>query len=215
MSQRPAVRRTISRMHAAVGQHVHEHVRVLQEERVVSRLVHRLQPVFDRRQVQFLNDAHLVHFQRKIGAAVEFDARHVRTLGVAFCDCALKGKKRRLCNSTCDLAAATYVVGVPARRSDFFSPAAAQTMPEFTENGDERDERVLERCREENLRERSAGRMPAAPAREACDCATGPDAMRRRGRPGSASQSFLRAPIRCGGPFRARPPSCSSPSSSG
>ena len=56
---------------AAVGQHVEEHVGVLQQEGVVAGLGHRLEALFDRQQVQLLDDAHLVHFQRDRLVAVE------------------------------------------------------------------------------------------------------------------------------------------------
>ncbi len=85
------------RVHAAVGQHVHEHVAVLQQEGVVAGLVHGLEPGFDRQQCKLLNDAHLVHFKRQGFTAEELDPRHANPLLVHFSISADEGSNLCLC----------------------------------------------------------------------------------------------------------------------
>ena len=63
-------------VHAGIGQHVHEDIAVLQKEGVVAGFIHASKAVFRRRQIQFLNNAHLVHFERNFFPAVEFYISH-------------------------------------------------------------------------------------------------------------------------------------------
>lgn len=62
------------RVHAAVGQHVDEDVAVLQQERVVARLVERFQPALDGHQI-CLDNAHLVTSASASGEEIDF--RHM------------------------------------------------------------------------------------------------------------------------------------------
>ena len=60
----------------AVGEHVHEHIGILEQKGVVAGFRHRCQAPLNRRQIQLLNDADLVHFERKRLRAVELHFRH-------------------------------------------------------------------------------------------------------------------------------------------
>ena len=64
------------RVDAAVSEHVQEHVAVLQQEGVVAGVCHGLLPVLDGRKVELLDDAHLVHFERRVLTAEELHLRH-------------------------------------------------------------------------------------------------------------------------------------------
>ena len=51
-------------INARVGEHIQIDVFVLEQEGVVARLLNGTQALFNGQQVQFLDDAHLVHLQR-------------------------------------------------------------------------------------------------------------------------------------------------------
>ena len=63
-------------VHAAVGQHVHEDILVLQQEGVVACFGDRREALLHRNEIEFLHNANLVHFERNLFAAEEFDVCH-------------------------------------------------------------------------------------------------------------------------------------------
>lgn len=68
------------RVDTRVGEHVQEHVGVLQQEGVVARRLDGCATLLDGEQVQLLDDPHLVHLEGKLLASEECHRRH----GISF-----------------------------------------------------------------------------------------------------------------------------------
>ena len=62
---------------AGVGEHVHEDIAILQKEGVVAGFVHACDAFLHGREVQFLNDADFVHFERNFFSAEELYISHL------------------------------------------------------------------------------------------------------------------------------------------
>ena len=73
-------------VHTGVGEHIHEHILILQQERVVAGLAQLLHTLFDCGQEQLLHHTHLVHFQRHLVLfLIELDNRHDECFGICMC----------------------------------------------------------------------------------------------------------------------------------